>query len=161
MYFRDILSRYDSGSDVGVLGSGYEFLLSWNLTTKYIIKTHYTVYYKRHIIKCITKYNCYKDIVKNKINDLLAKKNCRPLQRVSPSPLPVLFVFTLYLKSTNLTTQVDPSSPSSVVHRTYFQLFRQNYGTYCQNFKDSQHALEIFRELNFLKTYFHYGYHIS
>ena len=161
MYFRDILSRYDSGSDVGVLGSGYEFLLSWNLTTKYIIKTHYTVYYKRHIIKCITKYNYYKDIVKNKINDLLAKKNCRPLQRVSPSPLPVLFVFTLYLKSTNLTTQVDPSSPSLVVPPNWFQLFRQNYGTYCQNFKDSQHALEIFRELNFLKTYFHYGYHIS
>ena len=74
MYFRDILSRYDSGSDVGVHGTGYEFLLSWNLTTKYIIKTHYTVYYRRHIIKCITKYNYYKDIVKNTINDLLAKK---------------------------------------------------------------------------------------
>ena len=120
MYFRDILSRYDSGSDVGVHGTGYEFLLSWNLTTKYIIKTHYTVYYKRHIIKCITKYNYYKDIVKNKINDLLAKKNCRPLQRVSPSPLPELRVFTLYLKSTTLTTQVDPSSPSSVVPPNLF-----------------------------------------
>ena len=36
-------------------------------------------------------------------------------------------------------------------HRTYFQLFRQNYGTYRQNFiKDSQHALEIFHDLNFL-----------
>ena len=74
MYFRDILFRYDSGSDVGVLGSGYEFLLSWNLTTKYIIKTHHKVHCRRRIARCFTKYNYYKDIVKNTINDLLAKK---------------------------------------------------------------------------------------
>jgi len=32
-------------------------------------------------------------------------------------------------------------------YRTYFQLFRQNYGSYI---KDSQHALQIFRDFNFL-----------
>ena len=54
------------------------------------------------------------NIVKNAINDLVAKQEL-PATKISPSPLPELRVFTFYLKSTNLTTQVDPSFLPAVV----------------------------------------------
>ena len=51
------------------------------------------------------------NIVKNTINDLL---------KISPSPFPELCVFTFYLKSTNLTTQVDTSFLHAVVPPNLF-----------------------------------------
>ena len=89
------------------------------------------------------------NIVKNAISS--------PLQKISPVTLLELCVFTFYLKSTNLTSQADPSFLPAVVHRTHFQLFRQNYGTYVKTLlsyiKDSQHALEVFVTLtSFAKT---------
>ena len=48
----------------------------------------------------------------------------------------------------------DPSFFPAVVERTYFQLFRQNYGMYVKTLlsyiKDSQHALEVFVTLTSL-----------
>ena len=48
----------------------------------------------------------------------------------------------------------DPSFCPAVVERTYFQLFRQNYGMYVKTLlsyiKDSQHALEVFVALTSL-----------
>ena len=46
---------------------------------------------------------------------LSLNKNYRPLQKFSQSPLLELRVFTFYLKSTNLTSQVDPSFLPAVV----------------------------------------------
>ena len=46
------------------------------------------------------------NIVKSTSNDLLSK-NCRSLQKIFPSPLLKLRVFTFYLQSTSLTTKVD------------------------------------------------------
>ena len=54
------------------------------------------------------------NIVKNTINDLIARRELPATAKNSPSPLLELRVFTFYLKSTNLTTQVDPSSLPAV-----------------------------------------------
>ena len=95
-----------------------------------------------------------KTLSKTLLAIFLLNKNCSPLQKISPVTLLELCVFTFYLKSTNLTSQADPSFLPAVVHRTHFQLFRQNYGTYVKTLlsylKDSQHALEVFRDFNFL-----------
>ena len=74
------------------------------------------------------------NIVKSTSNDLLAKQELSVTAKISPSPLLKLRVFTFYLQSTNLTTKVDLTFLPAVAHRTYFQLFRQNYGTYRQHF---------------------------
>ena len=94
------------------------------------------------------------NIVKNAISDLLTKQELLATAKISPVTLLELCVFTFYLKSTNLTSQADPSFLPAVVHRIHFQLFRKNYGTYVKTLlsyiKDSQHALEVFRDFNFL-----------
>lgn len=54
----------------------------------------------------------HEKIVKNTINNLIAKQE---FPKISPSSLLELRVFTFYPKSTNLTTQIDPSSLSAVV----------------------------------------------
>ena len=51
---------------------------------------------------------------------LSLNKNCRPLLKISSLPLPELCVFTFYLKSTNLITQVDPSFLLAVVPPNLF-----------------------------------------
>ena len=75
-----------------------------------------------------------KILLQTRLLILSLNKNCRPLQKILPLPLLELRVFTCYIKSTNLTTQLDPWSLPAVVYRNYFQLFRQNYGCYRQNF---------------------------
>ena len=47
-------------------------------------------------------------------------KNCQPLQKILPSLLLELRVFTFNLKSTNLTTLVDPSFLPAVVPPNLF-----------------------------------------
>ena len=49
-----------------------------------------------------------KTLSKTRLTIKELNKNFRPLQKISLSPLLELHVFTFYLKSTNLTTQVDP-----------------------------------------------------
>ena len=87
-------------------------------------KKLYTSFYAK-VDKDLTLIN--QNIIKNRINDLLANKNCRPLLKISPSPLPELRVFTFYLKSTKLTTQVDHRFCLKLSHRTYFHLFSRHH----------------------------------
>ena len=87
-------------------------------------KKLYTSFYAK-VDKDLTLIN--QNIIKNRINNLLANKNCRPLLKISPSPLPELRVFTFYLKSTKLTTQVDHRFCLKLSHRTYFQLFSRHH----------------------------------
>ena len=51
-----------------------------------------------------------KTLSKTRLTIFWLNKNFRPLQKISPSLLLELRVFTFYLTSTNLTTQGDPSS---------------------------------------------------
>ena len=57
---------------------------------------------------------------KIRLTILQLNKNCRPLLKISSLPLLELRVFTFYLKSTNLTTQVDPSFLLAVVPPNLF-----------------------------------------
>ena len=84
-------------------------------------------------------------------------KKCRHSinkRKFSPSSLLELRVFTFYLKSTNLTTQVDPSFLPAVVPPNLFTAIQTKSCTYHKNFtiyiQDRQRALEIFRDFNFL-----------
>ena len=84
------------------------------------------------------------NIVKNTINDLIARRELPATAKNSPSPLLELRVFTFYLKSTNLTTQVDPSSlpavgsPKSSYLDKIMALIVKTLPSYI---KESQHAL--------------------
>ena len=66
--------------------------------------------------------------MKNTINDLSTKQKLLATAKNLTNSIPETSCIYFYLKSTNLTTQADPSFLPAVVHQTYFQLFRQNYG---------------------------------
>ena len=61
-----------------------------------------------------------KILLKTRLLILSLNKNCRPLQKILPLPLLELRVFTCYIKSTNLTTQLDPWSLPAVVSPKLF-----------------------------------------
>ena len=91
---------------------------------------------------------------KTRLTILWLNKNCRPLQKISPSPLLELRVFTFYPKSTNLTTQ-NPSSlsavvPTGLVSSYLDKIMAPIVETLPSYIKDSQHALENFCDFNFL-----------
>ena len=82
-------------------------------------------------------------------------KNCRPLLKISPSPLQELRLITFYLKSTNLTTQVDPSFPPAVVPPNLFpaistKLWHLSSKLYHLTLRTAYTHLKLFRDFNFL-----------
>ena len=70
------------------------------------------------VVKYLTLIN--QNIVKNTIDDLIAKQKLPATAKISPSPLLELRVLTFYLKFANLTTQVDPSFLLAVITPNLF-----------------------------------------
>ena len=83
---------------------------------------------------------------------LLLNKNCRPLQKISPSPLRELRLFTVYLKSTNLTTKFDPLSLLAVVPPNLFPAIQT---------KLWHLPSKLYHHPWPRQTSFHYGHYIS
>ena len=82
-----------------------------------------TPYQKKEALRQLsdTFFNAKVDKDLTFINLNIAKQEyCRPLQKISPSSLLELGVFTFCLKSTNLTTQVDSSFLPAVVPPNLF-----------------------------------------
>ena len=86
--------------------------------------------------------------------DVESNKNCRLLLQISLSQLLELHVFTFYQKFTNLTTQADLvsacSCPTELISSYLDKIMAPIVRSLPSYVKDSQHALQIFRDFNFL-----------